>query len=127
MTNKLLSAVLKAIDDKKGQEVAVLHLSEICSFTDYFILCTGNTSRQTQAICDAVEEAAAGLGERAAHVEGYTGGDWILMDFLDLVVHIFTPTTRRFYDLERLWRDAPRLEPEALRSPARRTRKPKTE
>jgi ribosome-associated protein len=126
MTNKLLSAVLKAIDDKKGQEVTVLHLAEICSFTDYFVICTGNTTRQTQAISNAIDEAALELGYSASHTEGYSGGDWILIDFMDFVIHIFTPAMRSFYDLERLWRDAPRLEPEPLRS-VKRTRKPRTE
>jgi len=119
MTNQLISTVLKAIDNKKGQDIAVLHLTEICSFTDYFILCSGNTSRQTQAISDAVEEAAQKLGSKASHTEGYTAGDWILLDFIDFVVHIFTPATRSFYDLERLWRDAPRLGPESFLVPGR--------
>lgn len=126
MTNQLISTVLKAIEGKKGQEISVLHLAEICSFTDYFILCSGNTARQTQAISDAVEEAVLQLGSKACHTEGYAAGDWILLDFIDIVVHIFTPATRSFYDLERLWRDAPRISPETLLAPGR-IRKRRTE
>lgn len=126
MNNKLLSEILKAIEEKKGQDILVLQLSEVCSFTDHFILCTGNTTRQTQAISDAVEEAAAKIGMEPSHIEGFAAGEWILLDFLEVVVHIFTPATRSFYDLERLWRDAPRLEPASLR-PAPRARKRKTE
>lgn len=126
MTNQFISAVLKAIDSKKGQEIVVLNLTEICSFTDYFIFCSGNTTRQTQAISDEVEEAVLELGSKANHVEGYAAGDWILLDFIDFVVHIFTPVTRSFYDLERLWRDAPRLSPESLMVSGR-IRKQRTE
>jgi len=75
------------------------------------VICTGTQRRQTQAICDAILESLHSAGERAGHVEGYERGDWILLDLSDLVVHVFTPETRHFYGLERLWGDAPPLAP----------------
>jgi ribosome-associated protein len=86
-----------------------LDLKSIAAFTDSFVICSGNQRRQTQAICDAVLESLAGAGVRPGHVEGYDRGDWILIDFSDLVVHIFTREKRDFYNLERLWGDAPRF------------------
>lgn len=121
--NKTLAAVLHGIEDKKAHDVVVLDISEVSSFTDYFVLCSGTSSRQNQAIADAVEEQARGTGARPAHVEGYRNAEWILMDFIDFVVHIFSPTSRAFYDLERLWRDGKRMEPEALMKAARTVRK----
>jgi ribosome-associated protein len=88
----------------------VLDLAGICSFTDRFVLCTGSSPRQTQAVADSIagRMKAAGLGP--SHIEGYSEGNWILMDYVDFVVHIFTPDTREFYDLERLWRQGKRLD-----------------
>lgn len=86
-----------------------LNLKGIASFTDSFIICGGAQRRQTQAICDAIVEALGHEDVRPGHVEGYALGEWILIDFADLVVHIFTRETRGFYNLERLWGDAPRV------------------
>ena len=80
------------------------------SFTDHFVICTGANSRQVQAISDEIEERLAGAGLRPAHREGYATAEWILLDFRGFIVHIFTETARRFYDLERLWRPARRIE-----------------
>jgi len=84
----------------------VLDLRPAASFTDFFVLCNGNNQRQCQAICDEIVTAMRERGERAVSVEGYDNAEWILLDYGDLVVHIFTPQTRSFYDLERLWREA---------------------
>ena len=110
----ILSAVLQAVEDKKAHDVVVLDISEVSSFTDFFILCTGTSSRQNQAIADAVDEKARVAGTSPAHVEGYQNAEWILMDFIDFVVHVFSPTSRAFYDLERLWQDGKRIEPASL-------------
>lgn len=100
-----------------------LDLRKLAAFTDAFVICSGAQRRQTQAICDAVVESMKQAGEKVGHLEGYDRGDWILLDLSDLVVHVFTPETRSFYGLERLWGDAPRLDaaPERRRSarPAR--------
>jgi ribosome-associated protein len=98
-----------AADDKKATDLLVLRLAELTEFTDYFILCTGNTARQTQAIADAVTEKLKAMKMRPLHTEGYNNGEWILLDYGVFVVHIFTPESRRFYDLERLWRDAEKV------------------
>ena len=100
----------RAADEKKAQEILVLRLSAITEFTDYFIICTGNSSRQTQAIADAVTESLKEIKTRPLHTEGYNNAEWILIDYGAFVVHIFTEQSRSFYDLERLWRDAEKVE-----------------
>jgi len=84
------------------------------AFTDYFVLCSGTNPRQVQAIADEVELRLKTTGVRPAHVEGYKQGEWILVDYLDFVVHVFSEKARKFYDLERLWKTAKRLEPSDL-------------
>ena len=91
-------------------DVVVLDLTGICSFTDRFLICSGGSRRQTQAIADGITEKMKEAGSRPSHTEGYDEGNWILMDYVDFVVHIFTVETREFYDLERLWRQGKRLE-----------------
>jgi ribosome-associated protein len=111
---KRLSAdVAKAVQaalDKKAVDVVVLDLRDTPAFTDYFVLCSGLNQRQVKAISDAVEETLRAAKVRPAHVEGYDRAEWILMDFFTFIVHIFTPQTREFYSLERLWGDAERIE-----------------
>jgi ribosome-associated protein len=102
--------VLEAAEGKKAEDTVALDLKGIASFTDCFIICTGNQRRQTQAIGDAIVDALTREGVRPSHKEGYALGDWILLDYSDLVVHIFTRETRGFYALERLWGDAPRVD-----------------
>lgn len=100
----------RAADEKKAQGIVVLKLSAITEFTDYFIICAGNSTRQTQAIADAVTEELKRAKTRPLHTEGYNNGEWILIDYGAFVVHIFTEESRSFYDLERLWRDAEKVE-----------------
>jgi ribosome-associated protein len=100
----------RAADEKKAQGVVVLRLSAITEFTDYFVICAGNSTRQTQAIADAVIEELKRLKTRPLHMEGYNNAEWILIDYGAFVVHIFTEESRSFYDLERLWRDAEKVE-----------------
>jgi len=114
--------VLEVAEEKKALDAVAIDLKGIATFTDAFVICTGQQRRQTQAICDAVVDRLRQEGERAAHVEGYAMGDWILVDFSDLVVHIFTPTTRDFYSLERLWGDARPLRAEATTARTRKKR-----
>ena len=85
-------------------------MRRISSFTDYFILCSGNSSRQTQAIADSIREELKKNHLIPYGIEGYNQGSWILMDYLDFIINIFIPETRKFYDLERLWGDADRIE-----------------
>lgn len=105
-----VSKAVRAALDKKAADVVVLDLRSTSAFTDFFVLCSGTSQRQVKAIADAVEEALRAAKVRPAHVEGYDRADWILMDFFTFIVHVFTPQTRTFYSLERLWGDAEKIE-----------------
>lgn len=109
---------LHAAAEKKALEPTVLDLREIASFTDFFVITTGTNRRQVQAISDEVVEQLKRAGTRAARVEGYQTAEWILIDYGDFIVHVFDEKARRFYDLERLWREARRVDvsPEQLGS-----------
>jgi len=109
LTGEIAKAV-KAALDKKAIDVVVLDLRHTPAFTDFFLLCSGQNTRQVHAIADAVEDALRSAKIRPNHVEGYDRGEWVLMDFFSFIVHVFTPQTREFYSLERLWGDAERLE-----------------
>ena len=93
--------------DRKAQDLKVLHLGPVSDFTDYFLVCSGTSQRQVQAISDAILENLKKEGVRPLHVEGRQGGNWVLLDYGDVVVHVFQPEPREFYALERLWADAP--------------------
>jgi ribosome-associated protein len=109
-TESAVMIAARAATDKKATDLVVLDLREIASFTEYFLICTGASTRQVQAISNSVEEALLKNAKRPLHIEGYSSAEWILLDYGDLIVHVFSQTSRRFYDLERLWRDAPRVE-----------------
>jgi len=96
-----------AAEDRKALDLKVLHLQQVSDFTDYFVICSGTNERQVQAIADAVQERLRANRVRPLHVEGYNRGQWVLLDYGDLVVHVFQEEPRRFYALERLWGDAP--------------------
>ena len=110
MMSPQLSQAVQAVQNHKALDLNVLDLKGICAFTDYFIVCTGTSTRHTQAICDAVVETLERSGLRASHIEGYARAEWILLDYLNFVVHIFLEKARHFYDLERLWKNAKRVE-----------------
>jgi len=119
---RLTSEVSKAVQaalDKKALNVIVLDLRGTPAFTDFFILCSGQTHRQVKAIADNVEEVLKKDRIRPAHVEGYERAEWVLMDYFTFIVHVFTPQTREFYALERLWGDAERVEVSDDPRPAR--------
>jgi ribosome-associated protein len=99
----------RAAGEKKATDIAILDLRQVASFTEYFVLCTGANARQVKAIADSVEEQLRNVGKRPLHTEGYSSAEWILLDYGDFIVHIFSSASRRFYDLERLWRDAGRI------------------
>jgi len=102
--------VARLMQDKKAQDVVVLDLRELASFTDYFVICTGRSDRQVQAIAEHLEMELRALTFRPTAVEGLGEARWVLMDLGDVVVHIFQKEVREFYDLEGLWSDAPRLD-----------------
>lgn len=115
-----VSAAIQACLDKKAEEVSILEMEKGSgAFTDYFVLCSGTNPRQVQAIADEVELRLKTADVRPAHVEGYKQGEWILVDYVDFVVHVFSEKARKFYDLERLWKTAKRLEPSELRPKTR--------
>ena len=95
--------------DKKATDVVALDLRKAAAFTDYFLICTGQNTRQVRAIAEAIEEALRRSGVKPAHVEGYEKSDWVLLDCFDFVVHVFTEDLRLFYNLERLWGSAERI------------------
>jgi ribosome-associated protein len=95
---------------KKATEVVILDLRRAAAFTDFFLIASGGNQKQIQAIVEAVEETLRQEGLRPNHVEGYPRQEWILLDYGDFVIHVFTDRTRRFYDLERLWGGASRVE-----------------
>ena len=122
-----VTAAIQACLDKKAEELSILEMEKGSgAFTDYFVLCSGTNPRQVQAIADEVELRLKTAGVRPAHVEGYKQGEWILVDYTDFVVHVFSEKARKFYDLERLWKTAKRLEPSELKPTARRKAAPKT-
>ena len=103
-------AAIGAAQEKQAEDVILLDLAGLGAFTDYFLVCTGFSSRQLEAICDEIEEQLERNGVRLLHREGKSGSDWMLLDFGSLIVHVFTEQARHFYDLERLWRAARRIE-----------------
>jgi|ERR1051325_725421 ribosome-associated protein len=105
-----VTRALYAASEKKAIEPTVLDLRGIASFTDFFVICTGANRRQVQAIADEVVEQLKRHGNPASRVEGYQNAEWVLVDYGDFVVHVFDDKARRFYDLERLWREARRLD-----------------
>lgn len=102
---------LRCASDKKASNLVALDLRDIASFAEFFIIATGANQRQVQAICDEIDEQLKKqLNTRAARIEGYNTGEWVLIDYGDFIVHVFDKDARDFYDLERLWRDAKRVE-----------------
>ncbi|MGM9619661.1 MAG: ribosome silencing factor [Oscillospiraceae bacterium] len=96
----------KALDEKKGREIRVLEIEELTTLADYFVICSGSSNTQINALCDAVEKALAEeAGETPLHREGYRGGTWVLLDYGCIAVHVFNKEAREFYSLERLWSD----------------------
>ncbi|MEZ5402043.1 MAG: ribosome silencing factor [Bryobacteraceae bacterium] len=98
-----------AIAEKKGTNIRVLDLRPVTSFADFFVIASGSNQRQVQAIADAVSRAMNEAGDPANSVEGYDNAEWVLLDFGDMVVHVFSDKAREYYELDRLWRDAPEI------------------
>jgi ribosome-associated protein len=109
MTPQLRQAI-QAATDRKALDLRVLDVEGVCSFTSAFVICTGTSTRHTQTICDAIVEGLKKAGCSPSYVEGYNQAEWILVDYLNFVVHIFVERTREFYDLERLWKSARKME-----------------
>ena len=109
LDERMLEA-LHGASDKKALDLQALDLREVATFTDFFLIASGTNARQVQAIADEIVERLKILGTRPARVEGYNAAEWVLVDYGDFIVHVFEEKSRRFYDLERLWRDAARVQ-----------------
>ena len=111
MTSKELAKIaVNALDDKKGEDITIIDISEISVLADYFIIAGGSNRSQIQAMADNVDECVAKNGGTLKQIEGYDAGNWVLLDFQDIIVHIFDKENRLFYDLERIWRDGKIIE-----------------
>ena len=114
-TEKMMAQIAcKAIDDKKGQDIKVIDIHNVSVIADYFVIASGTNSNQVQAIVDNVEEQLGRAGFEANQIEGNRKSSWILMDYGDVIVHVFDEENRLFYDLERIWRDGKVLEMDAF-------------
>ena len=119
-----IAEAMAACQDKKAESLAVLEMEkESNAFTDYFLICSGINPRQVQAIADEVEQRLEKMGQRVTHKEGYNQAEWVLLDYVDFVVHIFSERARQYYDLERLWKTAKRLEPADLKRTPEKAKK----
>lgn len=113
-TDPFWLTAVSAAESKKAYDIRVLDLREITSFTDFFVICSGANPRQIQAISEAVGEELAKRGEHPLSVEGFQNAEWVLADYGDYIVHIFSESAREYYDLERLWRHAREVETPAV-------------
>ncbi|REJ80001.1 MAG: ribosome silencing factor [Acidobacteria bacterium] len=104
-----LDVAVDAAADRKAIDLKLLDLRGKCDYTDFFLICSGRSDRQVAAIAESIDERLRGEGQKPLHIEGMGQGRWVLLDYADLVVHVFDPPTRDFYRLERLWSDAPVL------------------
>ena len=105
-SKEVIALAVRALDAKKGKDIKVLYTADQTTLADYFVICTGTSNTQVKALSDAVEDAMTKAGEEPHHVEGHRGGQWTLLDYSAIVVHVFTEEAREFYALERLWSDA---------------------
>jgi ribosome-associated protein len=116
-----VAIAVRACQEKKATDISILQLgAQASGFTDYFVICSGANPRQVQAIADDVDQKLSAAGVNPKHIEGHTQADWVLMDYVDFVVHIFSESARKFYDLERLWKSASRLQAADLEKPERK-------
>jgi ribosome-associated protein len=114
-TRQQVARAVKAIEGKKGEDIVILEMDRNSgAFTDYFVVCSGTNPRQIQAIADDVQKQMEEVNQRPNSMEGYTQAEWVLLDYVDFVLHVFSERARKFYDLERLWKSARRLSPADL-------------
>lgn len=114
ISKEMARLAIKALEDKKAEDIRVIDISEVSVVADYFIIADGSNRSQIQALADNVEEMLGRAGHPLKQVEGYTTANWILMDFGDIIIHIFDKENRLFYNLERIWRDGKDIDPETL-------------
>ena len=113
-SRELAEIAVKALDSKKGKEIRLIRIDKITTLAEYFVICTGTSNTQINALCDAVEKELTETGEEPLHREGYRGGTWVLLDYGCVVVHIFNDEARKFYSLEHLWADGEEVDLSAI-------------
>jgi ribosome-associated protein len=111
---ELARLAISSLEDKKAEDVRVIDIGGVSVLADYFIIASGNNRAQVQAMADEVEQRLGRAGAVPRQIEGYQAGNWVLMDFGDVIIHIFDAQNRLFYDLERIWKDGTQIEPEQL-------------
>lgn len=114
VSKKMAKIAVEALDDRKGEDIKVLDISQISTLADYFIIAAGTNHNQVQALADNVQEKLGREGYMSKNVEGYDSANWILLDFGDIIVHVFDSENRLFYDLERIWRDGKQISTDEL-------------
>ena len=114
VSKKMAAMAVDALNDKKAEDVKILDISEISTLADYFIIAGGTNRNQVQALADNVQEKLGRAGHNTKSVEGYDSANWILLDFGDIIIHVFDNENRLFYDLERIWRDGKVIDSEEL-------------
>ncbi|MCI6921311.1 MAG: ribosome silencing factor [Lachnospiraceae bacterium] len=113
---KMAGLAIEALEDKKAEDIRVIDISEVSVLADYFLIASGKNRNQLQALADEVEEKLGRAGYPMKQSEGYDSANWILLDFGDIIIHLFDQENRLFYDLERIWRDGKQIDPESLLS-----------
>ncbi|WWR14566.1 ribosome silencing factor [Lachnospiraceae bacterium JLR.KK008] len=113
-TRELVKIAIHALEDKKAEEIHIIDISEVSTIADYFIIANGTNKSQIQTLADYVEEALGRAGLPLKQAEGYDAANWILMDYRDIIVHIFDKENRLFYDLDRIWRDGKVIDKNSL-------------
>ena len=114
-SRELAEIAVKALDSKKGKEIRLIRIDKITTLAEYFVICTGTSNTQINALCGAVEKALKEqAGEEPLHREGYRGGTWVLLDYGCVVVHVFNDEARKFYSLEHLWADGEEVDLSAI-------------
>ena len=110
LIQKMIENAVSGLEDKKAEDIKVIDISDVSPISDYFVLATGSNRNQVQAMADSVVEKMHKAGFSLKQIEGYDSANWILMDFVDIVVHVFDRENRNFYDLERIWKDGKLVE-----------------
>ena len=113
-SRELAEIAVKALDSKKGKEIRLIRIDKITTLAEYFVICTGTSNTQINALCDAVEKELTEKGEEPLHREGYRGGTWVLLDYGCVVVHVFNDEACKFYSLEHLWADGEEVDLSAI-------------
>ncbi|WP_033121602.1 ribosome silencing factor [Oscillibacter sp. ER4] len=113
-SRELAEIAVKALDSKKGKEIRLIRIDKITTLAEYFVICTGTSNTQINALCDAVEKELTEKGEEPLHREGYRGDTWVLLDYGCVVVHVFNDEARKFYSLEHLWADGEEVDLSAI-------------